>query len=331
MKNSESLVSITIVNWNSKGYIERCLDSIKKQVYPAIEVIVVDNNSADSSLEYVVRNFPQAKVIRNKQNLGFSKSHNLGFHLAKGEFVLPLNFDVFLEPDFVQKMVEAMKNDQKNGIVSGKLYRQNNGEKTKILDSTGITMRHCFMHPRGQTEEDRGQYDNSQNSVVFGACGAAPLYRREMLEDIKFNKEFFDEDFVNFVEDVDLSWRAQLRGWKCVYTPSAVAYHERGVTRKVNEQMKKAYIVYGLRNRYCCIIKNIPTAYFKRYALKIISNEIGFLFISAKEMPRSLKFKSFLLTFPLFSRMMAKRMLIQKRLLAGEDYLEGFLDYNKLR
>ncbi|MDD4899133.1 MAG: glycosyltransferase family 2 protein [Candidatus Omnitrophica bacterium] len=331
MKSAEGLVSITIVNWNSSGYIEKCLDSIKKQLYPAIELIVVDNSSTDSSLEYIAKNFPQVKIVKNKENLGFSKSHNLGIHLAKGEFILPLNFDVFLEPDFVGEMVKMMKNDSSIGIVSGKLYRQTNGNKTKILDSTGITMRHCFMHPRGQSEEDRGQYDNSEGALVFGACGAAPLYRKAMLEDIRSGREFFDEDFVNYVEDVDLSWRACLRNWKCVYNPSAVAYHERGATRKDNTPMKKDYLIFGLRNRYCCIIKNLPARYLKKNFGKIFLKETSFLLMPIKEIPRGLRFKSFLLTAPMLRAMLKKRALIQRNKLIKENELELFLDYKSLK
>jgi GT2 family glycosyltransferase len=326
----KNLVSITIANWNSGDYIERCLKAIKSQTYPHIEILVVDNGSEDSSLSYIERNFADIKVIKNGKNKGFSKAHNQAIAISLGEYVLPLNFDVFLEPVFVSEMVSIMERDPAIGIISGKLYRQISENKSSVIDSTGITMKHCFMRPRGAAEKDIGQYDNPDNRIVFGACGAAPFYRRAMLEDIMCDNEFFDEDFVNYVEDVDLSWRSLLRGWQCVYSSKAAACHERGATRKNNNRMRIDYSIYGFRNRYCSMVKNITRGYWKKNRIKIISKELIFLFVSVSHISRLARLKSFYWALKMLGTMLRKRKIIQSRVRITDERIDSFLCYNSL-
>jgi GT2 family glycosyltransferase len=321
-------VSICIVNWNGMDYLSKCLDSIYKQDYKGqIEIIIVDNSSIDGSLEYLEKFYKNIKILKNNTNRGFSCGHNQAIRESKGDYVLPLNFDIFLEHNFISEMVKIMETDPKVGTISGKLYKQINGERSKLIDSTGITMEHCFMCPRGETEEDKGQYDNPENINVFGACGAAPFYRRGMLEDIKHFDEFFDEDFVNYVEDVDLSWRAILRNWKCIYNPYAVAYHERGATRKKDKKMQKDYLIYGFRNRYCTMLKNMPAGYWKKNKFKIIGRELIFLLSPFKHISRSIRLKAAWRALIMSKKMLAKRKFIQHRNLASNDYLETLFCY----
>jgi len=325
------IVTINIVNWDGIKHLPYCLESIYKQDYEGkIEIIVVDNFSQDGSLEYLEQKHNGIKILKNTTNKGFSYAHNQAIRASLGEYILPLNFDVFLKPNFISEMVRVMESDSRIGIISGKLYKQINGNKSKIIDSTGIIMEHCFMRPRGELEKDTGQYDNPENYKVFGACGAAPFYRRAMLEDIKCLNEFFDEDFVNYVEDVDLSWRAQMRGWSCIYNPNAVAYHERGVTRKNKYTIQQAYIAYGLRNRYYSMIKNITPQYWGKNKFKIIGRELIFHLSSIKDISRFSRLKALYLTFIKLKIFLAKRRLIQQRKLTSDDYMDYFLCYNSL-
>ncbi len=322
-------VSICIVNWNGMEYLPCCLNSIHKQDYQGeIEIIIVDNFSTDGSLEYIKNIQGDIKILKNNVNKGFSYAHNQAIKVSKGEYILPLNFDVFLEPNFISEMVEVMENNPNTGIISGKLYKQINGKRTNLIDSTGILMEHCFMHPRGEMEEDTVQYDDPGNNGIFGACGAAPFYRRAMLEDIKCFDEFFDEDFVNYVEDVDLSWRAQIRGWKCIYNPKAIAYHERGATRRNNHKIQNEYLVYGFRNRYCSLIKNITSKYWKKNKFKIIGRELLFLLSSVNGVSRFVRLKALGLTIKMLKKMLAKRKIIQQRKLVFDDYMDNFFRYN---
>ncbi len=325
------LVSVCIVNWNGINYLPRCLSSIYEQDYQGeLEIIIVDNFSIDGSLEYLENNQNSIKILKNNSNKGFSYAHNQAIKVSKGEYLLLLNFDVFLEPNFIAEMVKVMESDFTIGIISGKLYKQIDGNKSKLIDSTGIMMEHCFMCPRGGMEEDIGQYDSPEKFRIFGACGAAAFYRRAMLEDIRCFNEFFDEDFVNYVEDVDLSWRAQIRRWKCIYNPKAVAYHERGVTRKNNNKIQKEYLIYGFRNRYCSMIKNITPGYWKKNKFKIIGRESIFLLSFVKDISRFVKLKALYLSLKMLKKMLAKRKVIQRKRLISDDYIDYFLRYDSL-
>lgn len=330
MNISKDNVSISIVNWNGLQYLEDCLCSIYKQDYKAIkEVILVDNASSDGSLGIVERKFPQVKCIKNSTNLGFSVAHNQTISISQGDFILIMNFDIILTESFISKMVEAIEKDNRIGIVSGKLYKIFNNKKSNILDTTGITMRHYFPMARGEMEEDTSQYDVKKKQFIFGACGAASLFRKKMLEDIKFKNEYFDEDFVNYVEDVDLSWRAQLRGWKVIYEPRAVAYHERGFTRKENKEMQRDYYTRGYTNRYLTIYKNITKQEFKKIFFKFFIRELVGLITRYYSIPPSIKFKVLKKISYFHKKFKEKRRYIQSRIVINPDEITYFFEYDK--
>ncbi|MDD5085821.1 MAG: glycosyltransferase family 2 protein [Candidatus Omnitrophica bacterium] len=329
MAKTEPDVSINIVNWNGGKYILDCLASVFEQDYKgSTEVIVVDNGSSDKSLKAIERRFTQVKIIRNDTNLGFCKAHNQAIVASRGNLVLLLNFDILLEKNFLSEMVKAISRYEKVGMISGKLYKSFDGEKSNLIDSTGIVMTHCFSSPRGEMEEDSGKYDAPEYEFIFGPCGAAPLYRREMLEDIKHNGEYFDEDFVNYVEDVDLSWRARLRGWRAVYAPKAIAYHERGITRKNNREEQKDYHVRGYRNRYLTIYKNFNGVELKKIWFKFLSRELYF-FSSSNDRSVTLRTKLRALRSALKVRKLfrEKRNDIQERRVASPEAILPFFDF----
>jgi len=240
--------------WNGQDYIGKCFNSIRAQSYKNIEVIVVDNNSADSSKEMIRNDFPDLRpiLIENPKNFGFAKAMNQGIAASKGNFILALNTDAILEPDYIEKLVSAMGVEE-IGSATGKLYRlPEDWGGRKIIDSTG----HIFLASesiinRGEEEEDVGQYDGEKD--IFGVSAAAAMYKREMLEDVKMNGEYFDEDFFVSFEDVDLDWRAILRGWKSIYVPEAVAYHKRYGT---NWPLDEKLLINANRNKLLLVIKN---------------------------------------------------------------------------
>lgn len=256
-------VSVIILNWNGKHLIGDCLESVKKQTYPEIEIIVIDNGSTDGSVAYMQKNFSDTLLITNEENLGFAKAMNMGFKQAKGSYLLPLNNDVKLEPTFVEEMVSAAA-EPSVGLVSGKLIKAG-GFHGEVIDSAG----HVLYKNRLPRNRGVGLHISQFNEeeYVFGACGAAPLYKREMLEDISIEGEFYDENFFSFLEDVDLDWRAQLRGWKCKYTPKAVAYHWRGGTA-----VRRSSIIekHNYKNRYLLMIKNDNPLFFLKNLPQIL-------------------------------------------------------------
>lgn len=249
------MVSVAVINYNGDPHLEGCLRAARAQSYENIELFVIDNASTDGSADAVAGSFPEVRLIRNEANQGFCRAFNQGVRLSTGEFVMPLNPDVLMNKDFVAYMVAAARQGKKIGAVSGKLLRDEGG----AIDSTGLLLgRSRRPKDRGQGERDRGQYD--QPGEVFAACGAAPLYRREMLEDVAVEGEYMDESFFIYYDDVDLGWRARLLGWRCVYAPEAVAYHLRGgldrISRGSRSSDRMQIKVHAIKNRYLMIVKN---------------------------------------------------------------------------
>lgn len=247
-----SVVTIIIVNYNGMKFLERCLISLQNQTYRNLEVIIVDNGSTDCSLKFIKENYPHLKLIENRGNLGFCRGNNQGFHIANGDYLMPLNNDAFLSPTYIQKLVAVMEMSHQIGIVTGKILFVGKVGDKNVINSTGhIIQKNRVPIDRGRGEVDQGQYNHRES--VFGATAVAPLYRRKMLDDIQIDGEYFDESFFSYFEDVDLCWRSRLLGWDCVYTPEAVAYHYGGGSKlSKNREME----VHLYKNRYLLLIKN---------------------------------------------------------------------------
>jgi GT2 family glycosyltransferase len=265
------MVSITIVTWNSAKHLEECFAALELQDYRDLEVIIVDNASDDATRECLRKVEPKWQVIPNHKNVGFAAGQNQAIRASRGEWILCLNPDVVLSPYFVTRLLSASANHPDVGTLCGKLLRwepsarqkrqatsadaELEPRKTNIIDSTGIyftpTMRHL---DRGAEEVDRGQYDREQ--YVFGASGAAALYRRKFINDVSVEGEFFDEDFFAFREDADLSWRAQVMGWKTLYVPGAVAWHVRRVTPERRRDLPLVINWHSAKNRFLMRGKN---------------------------------------------------------------------------
>lgn len=261
------LISLVIINYNNKDYLKRCLDSIYSQTYNNLEIIFIDNQSSDNSFEYIKEEYSKKGIllIKNDFNNGYAGAANQGIKLSKGKYVMILNPDIVMEEDFIEKMYGFIESDESIGALSGKLlkYDFKNDKKLNYIDSTGIIMfKSTRCIDRGQNEEDLGQYDNIEQ--VFGVCGAAPMYRRSALEKVKIFEEYFDEDFFAYKEDIDLSWRLNLAGYKNMYYPKAIAYHGRAMngaygiinTVKNRNNQSKFLKKLSFRNHKLMLIKN---------------------------------------------------------------------------
>jgi GT2 family glycosyltransferase len=313
----EQLVSIIVLNWNGKHLLGDCLDSIKAQTYPHIEIIVIDNGSVDGSIPYLEKNYTDVKLIVNESNLGFSRGMNIGFKEAKGNYLMPLNNDIRLEPNFVEEMVKAAQTSDV-GSVSGKLIKADSLNRD-IIDSAG----HVLFKNRLVRNRGAGLHVSQLNKeeYVFGACGAAPLYKREMLEDVAIDGEYYDEDFFSFFEDVDLDWRAQIRGWKCKFTPKAIAYHWRGGTA-----VRRTTIVekHNYKNRYLLMLKNDTAAnYFKNLPWILFTDIIK---SSALLFRAPVALTGWFSIIRLFPQMLKKRRHIQGRRKVSAAQIERLLE-----
>ena len=296
---NKPLVSVIILSYNSNRYIQKCLDSVLVQDYPNLEVLVIINGSDDGSAEFIKEKYwryKRVRIIEPGENLWFSRGNNLGIKITTGEYILVLNQDAIAQKNFVSLLVSALQSSPALGSVTGKLlhYKFDIDSKTKILDSTGIEIfKTRKVIDRGQWEADRGQYDFDTD--VFGASGAAAIYRRAALEEVKLPKsdggyEYFDEDFTAYKEDVDLSWRLQLAGFRCRYVPEAIVYHGRMVGRSWPTQFIRFILnrkrqsrdvrKLSYKNHYLMMVKNEVPKIFWRHIPYICGREILLLVYS---------------------------------------------------
>jgi len=285
----DKTVFIQIVAYNSEKDILNCLASIINQTYKMIEIMVIDNASIDQTTILIKKHYPNITLIENNSNKGFCNPNNYAFTQAKGEYIIVINPDVILDENFIDVVVRRMEEHQDVGIISGKILRMdNNFTKTNIIDSTGIILpKSRRAYDRGQGEVDLGQYDNSRN--IFGACGAAAVYRRAMLEDISLEDEYFDEDFFAYKEDVDLSWRSNNLGWKCLYVPEAIAYHKRGWSKEVRKKIPDFVRVHSVKNRYLMMLKNERKDFLWHFPYIITTDLLIFIYCIVRE-PKVLRY-----------------------------------------
>lgn len=254
-------VSVIVVHYGSKDMISGCLNSILQQTYSNLETIIVNN-----SVYTLDNNFfgnMKKTIINNENNNFYSPALNRGIRESTGDYVLVLNNDVILEDKFIHVCAKVLNKNRSVGIVSGKIL----GPLKKRIDSAGQELSK-FRTPveRGYRKLDKGQYDFSR--YIFGACGAVAFLRKEMLEEVKIDGDYFCKEFKMFYEDLDLNWRANNYGWRSYYEPSALAYHSRGSSTLSNyhekKLLRKFYFCklptelkfHVIKNRYMTIVRN---------------------------------------------------------------------------
>lgn len=232
-------VSIAIINYNTCGLLVSALKSLKKQDCKNMEIVVVDQASTDDSVKKVRQLFPKIRVIEN-ENTGYAGGANKAYDETDGDYLVIMNPDITLEKNYITVLIKELEKDKKIGAITGKILKtlpKNPPKNFKpIIDTTGLlAFKNRRVVDRGQGLLDCGQFEKQEE--VFGISGCLALYRRSALTDIaimtyskhaKDAKEVWDYDFFMYKEDIDVSWRLNLRGWKCVYTPKARAFHRRG-------------------------------------------------------------------------------------------------------
>jgi GT2 family glycosyltransferase len=296
-------VSIIILGYNSKKYLKWCLDAVFSQSYPNLEIIYVDNDSDDGSLEFVEQNYCSKiiktkeqknkrtiKIIRNNKNFGYAGGQNIGIKNSSGEFILCLNPDIILDKDYIKNIITLFSKNSKIGAATGKLFKfklkdvytdnlfqlsrtlgqksDNNLiiEKTNIIDSCGLKIfKSHRVIERGGGKINNEQY--RQQEQIFGVSGAAPIFKKIALEKIKFNEQYFDEDFFAYKEDIDISFRLLHSGFESWFEPKAKGWHHRWETGtkekekfsnllKRRGQRRKIINYLSYRNHLCFLFKN---------------------------------------------------------------------------
>lgn len=294
-------VSVVVLNYNGKYFLNRCISSVKNQTHPPSEIIVVDNASTDGSDEAIKKSFPEIKLIKNKKNLGFARGNNMGIAAAKGDYVFLLNNDAETDPRCIEEMLKIIEKEEKIVCVAPKMLFF---FSRRFIDNVGsLITKHCMGVNKGVGQLDIGQFDASEQT--FGASFGATLIKKWAFSNEHVGK--LDESYFMYYEDIDWCLRANILGYKCYTAPKAVVYHihsastkEKSFSKKVfylqrnwartaikNLETKraiKAFIVEMIRQAYYCLVKRefitarilavlqallgLPRTLFKRYRIQ---------------------------------------------------------------
>src|SRR5829696_1348305 len=264
-------VAVVIPNWNGERFLSTCLGSLREQSFKDFDVVVVDDNSTDDSIALVRRNFPEVRVLPLEENKGFSAAVNAGIRASHAEYVALLNNDTEVDPEWLRSLVEAAKAHPEAGLFASKML---DFYDRRRLDGAGDALRRSGLPLRlGHGELDHGQYD--ETTFVFGACAGAALYRRDMLDEVGL----FDEDFFANCEDGDLSFRAQLAGYRCFYVPGAVVYHMGSASTGGKRSPMATRL--GSRNSFSLLVKNLPLSVVPYILPFFVAGQLGRLITAA--------------------------------------------------
>ncbi|MXX82633.1 MAG: glycosyltransferase family 2 protein [Chloroflexi bacterium] len=255
-------LSVVIPNWNGKRFLAPCLDSLRAQTEPNIEIIIVDNGSSDGSQGFVKTAYADVHLIELPDNQGFTGACNRGMRAATGEFIALLNNDTEVARDWAAQVLQALDAKPAAGIIACKMLMHNQRDRFHTAGDYFAT--DGSAGNRGFGELDQGQYD--AGDYVFSACGGAAVYRRSLLDEIGY----LDDDFFFLLEDVDIAWRAQLAGYAVWFAPGAVVYHHISATGG-----GKTASYYAGRNGLWLIAKNMPATLLRKYWRRILARQAG--------------------------------------------------------
>ena len=313
MRHRNKVVTI-ILNWNGAEDSFACIAALKKQTLQHT-VVAVDNGSTDSFVEKAKK--IDVVLLENKKNLGFSGGVNTGIRYAienKFDSVALINNDALPDPEWLESL-SSMLHDTRTGVVTGKLLRTDGN-----IDSTGDQYTSWGLaYPRGRDTKESGDFDKVED--VFAATGGASLYRVSMLKEIGL----FDEDFFAYYEDVDMSFRAQLAGWKVVYTPNAVAYHKVGAS---SGKVPGLTTYMTIKNLPWLLWKNVPLrllpAVIPRFTIAYTSIVISSL-AKGRIMPTA---KGLFMSIILMPKKLYQRWTIQRNKKVTANYIKSMMTYD---
>jgi len=298
-----SKVSIVMLNLNGLKDTIECLESLKKISYPNYEIVLVDNGSKCNDAEILEERYRgYVKLIRSKDNLGFAEGNNVGFRqvLAEGqsEYILVLNNDTYVEPDFLDELMKCTERHPEAGSVQTKMIW---ALHPHLIDAAGIEYsRHGFGFNRGGYEPIE-RYDEEKE--IFGCCAGACIYKSKALKETIIGNDYFDKDFFCNYEDFDLAFRLQWAGWKAWYAPKSIVYHKRGGTTGTISD----FIVYYNR-------RNLVWSYFKDLSKGLIIKNLPYFVIGQiAQLGRNLAKGQFIVIKAKFDAYRNLGMILRKR------------------
>jgi GT2 family glycosyltransferase len=312
MKN---LVYCIIPNWNGKESIGDAIESLQAQ-QPQPQIVVVENGSVDGSADYISQKYPGISLLQQPKNLGFAGGVNVGIRYALengAELIALFNNDAVADKNWLKHLVAAAKEHPQAGIITGKFVDIDN----TLMDSTGdIYTTWGLPFPRGRGEAVSNKYDH--DNWVFGATGGASLYSAEMLKMVGL----FDEDFFAYYEDIDISFRAQLAGWKVYYQPTAIAYHQIGAT---SAKIKGFTTYQASKNLPMILWKNVPWQLWPTVFPRLFLVYWGFMLKAWRRGDGLPATKGHLKALWLLPKKFWERHKIQKHRTVSVDYIRSIL------
>lgn len=257
-------LSVVVISYNSSSFLEKNIRSLLGQSKKFKQIIIVDNNSTDNSRE-IIKEYDEVSLVAPGQNVGYAAGANLGISECRSDLILVANSDIYLESDFNENVISKFEEDRKISLLSPLILRFDK----MIVDSAGQMFSRSLYPVEIGFNRDKNKLDIKERSV-FSVCGAATVFRKNALEKLKVENEYYDEAFFMFWEDFDIGWRANLYGMKTIMSPTAIVYHFRGGTLKKNfttrfsmALSRSPEIKYHLiKNRYLTLIKNFR---FKKF------------------------------------------------------------------
>jgi GT2 family glycosyltransferase len=307
-------VTVVIPNWNGERFLPACLGSLRRQSFEDFETVLVDNGSTDGSVAFVSQDFSEVRVLPLGKNRGFSAAVNAGIGTSHTEYVALLNNDTETDRGWLEALLRAAEVHPEAGSFASKLVDFND---RRILDGAGDVLRRSGLPYRlGHGEPDCGQY--AEAAFVFGACAGAALYRRSMLDEIGL----FDEDFFANCEDGDLSFRAQLAGYRCLYVPESVVYHMGSAT--FGKRSPTATRL-GTRNSLCLLVKNMPASLVPGFLPFFVAGQLSRLIVTAATSTLTAHLEGLAGALRLLPLMLKKRREIQKHRRVPVGYIKNLL------
>jgi GT2 family glycosyltransferase len=262
MTEPQPHISIVVLNYNGGKYIQECIESVLKSEYDNFELLIVDNNSTDQSIDIiqtVFSNDHRIKLVRNNKNVGFAEGNNIGARHSIGKYLVMLNVDTVVQPKWLAEVINVMESDPTIGVAQPKLLLLDN---KSIFDSTGDYLDfYGFSLRRGGEwlENDTGQYDTVHD--IFSARGAALVTRKEIVQKIGL----FDCDYFLDFEDIDFCWRVRLYGKRVVFVPKSVVYHKgAGISTQASFDIKNKH---PTKNLLMTMIKNYNTVHMIKFVI----------------------------------------------------------------
>ncbi len=248
-------VAVVILNWNGREFLRKFLPSVIAHSQDIAEVIIADNASTDSSIEFLQQNYPQLKIINNRTNGGFARGYNEALAGVEADYFVLLNSDIEVTENWIAPVIKLMESDQKIAACQPKLRSFYEKEKFEYAGAAGgFIDEYGYPFCRGRIfnhiETDNGQYNDAIE--IFWATGACMFVRADLY------KQFggLDEDFFAHMEEIDFCWRLKNGGYKIMYCPDSVVYHVGGGTLP-KKSSHKTYL--NFRNNLSLLYKNLPS------------------------------------------------------------------------